>query len=361
MDERIMQFRVGVVVLAVALIGGFLILLFNHFPSFTKNTYTVKVQFHDAPGVSAGTPVRRSGVAIGRVTAVLLQKKEDGKGVLVTTEIDQGQSIYHNEVMQINSVGLLGDAELAVVDSRNRSLAGSEVAAGETIPGTVAPSPFQAIADIQGDLSSAAKSLKGAGDEVSRLAHDLDGIIGGDHSQFTRLLNKTESSLDILQKTLTNVNDIAGDEQVRKGLKDSLAGLPETFHQMQKSMAMIQSTANLANENLHNMEGFTKPLGERGESMVGNLDRSVRELDELLGQVGQFSKQLNSNQGSLGQLMHNPELYEQLSEAARNINEISRSVRPVIDNARVFAEKIAQHPEVLGVRGAIKPSSGVNK
>ena len=69
--------------------------------------------------------------------------------------------------------------------------------------------------------------------------------------------------------------------------------------------------------------------------------------------MGQFSKQLNSNEGSLGQLMHNPELYEQLSQAARNINEISRSVRPVIDNARVFAEKIAQHPEVIGVRGVI--------
>ena len=113
---------------------------------------------------------------------------------------------------------------------------------------------------MKGDLSSAAKSLKGAGDEVARLAHDLDGIIGGDHSQFTRLMNKTESSLDILEKTLTNVNDIAGDKQVRKGLKDSLAGLPENFHQMQKSMAMIQSTANLADKNLRNMEGFTKPL-----------------------------------------------------------------------------------------------------
>ncbi len=36
MDDRIMQFRVGVVVLAVGLIAGFLILLFGHFPSLAQ-------------------------------------------------------------------------------------------------------------------------------------------------------------------------------------------------------------------------------------------------------------------------------------------------------------------------------------
>ncbi|HEY2146548.1 MAG TPA: hypothetical protein VGH32_01340 [Pirellulales bacterium] len=57
MDDRIMQFRVGVVVLAVTLIAGFLTLLFGHFPkSIVNKTYTVYVEFTRLP---ASRPIRR--------------------------------------------------------------------------------------------------------------------------------------------------------------------------------------------------------------------------------------------------------------------------------------------------------------
>ncbi|HEY2881469.1 MAG TPA: MlaD family protein, partial [Pirellulales bacterium] len=73
MDDRIMQFRVGVVVLAVSLIAGFLTLLFGHFPkSLVNKTYTVYVEFTQAPGVAPDTPVRKNGILIGRVTHVEL-------------------------------------------------------------------------------------------------------------------------------------------------------------------------------------------------------------------------------------------------------------------------------------------------
>ena len=32
---------------------------------------------------------------------------------------------------------------------------------------------------------------------------------------------------------------------------------------------------------------------------------------------------------------------------------------PIVNDARVFTDKIARHPEVLGVRGAIKKSPGI--
>ena len=53
MDERIMQFRVGVVVVAVTLIAGFLTLLFGHFPaSVLHRTNTIYVNF--SPGAGRG-------------------------------------------------------------------------------------------------------------------------------------------------------------------------------------------------------------------------------------------------------------------------------------------------------------------
>src|ERR1700692_2232243 len=114
MDDRIMQFRVGGVVLAVTLIAGFLTLLFGHFPkSILNKTYTVYVEFTQAPGIAPDTPVRKNGILIGRVTKVELIGEQQDK-VRVTLAIDQDKKILHSDVVRIN-VSLLGDAEVQVV------------------------------------------------------------------------------------------------------------------------------------------------------------------------------------------------------------------------------------------------------
>ena len=74
MDDRVLRLRVGVVVLAAALITAFLVARFGDLPLMGTGTYTVYIKFPKAPGVSEGTPVRTSGVQIGRVRRILLLK-----------------------------------------------------------------------------------------------------------------------------------------------------------------------------------------------------------------------------------------------------------------------------------------------
>ena len=89
MDERVLRLRVGVVVLAAALITAFLVARFGDLPLPGAGTYTIYIKFPRAPGVEAGTPVRISGVQIGRVTNIELLEPT---GVRVTTEIDKGRT-----------------------------------------------------------------------------------------------------------------------------------------------------------------------------------------------------------------------------------------------------------------------------
>jgi phospholipid/cholesterol/gamma-HCH transport system substrate-binding protein len=56
--------------------------------------------------------------------------------------------------------------------------------------------------------------------------------------------------------------------------------------------------------------------------------------------------------------MSDPDLYQNLNKAAQNIAQITCELRPIVSDARVFADKIARHPELLGVRGAIQRSPG---
>ena len=116
---------------------------------------------------------------------------------------------------------------------------------------------------------------------------------------------------------MENVNDIMGDDEVRANLKQTLRDLPTLLQETQRAIAGIEGAMRLVDSNLRNLEGFTEPLGQRGEAIVGNIDSSIARLNELLGQVETFSRSLNSREGTLGQLINSREVYDSSTRPPR--------------------------------------------
>ncbi len=386
MDERVVKFRVGVMVLSTVIIAGILLLLFGDARSLVPGgRYVIYMHFNDAPGVTEGTPLRKSGILIGRVTGV---RFADQGGVIVEAKIDGNVKLYTNEVPQVTGSLLGGDvviqfvrrakpgpndqsaasrktpvAELRTADGKDTPKAPPAsrdvlVQPGDYIEGSVAPNAFQVISNLEGDLSTAITSLSTAGAEVGKLAGNLNKIFADKNDQIDRIVNKTEQTLDSFQRSLANIEDVFGDEKVRDSLKQAISGLPQLFEDTRGAIATIRTTVESVDRNLTNLEGLTGPLGERGEHIVSRVDEAVVRLDELLNEMSDFGRKLNSGEGSLGQLMRNPELYQHLNGAVRNIEQITRELKPILADARVFSDKIARHPELLGVRGAIQKNAG---
>ena len=63
MDERVLQFRVGVVVVASVIITSILVIFFQGKPDLWKRHYTIYLKFDAAPGVQIDTPVRKELIA----------------------------------------------------------------------------------------------------------------------------------------------------------------------------------------------------------------------------------------------------------------------------------------------------------
>ena len=63
-DERLMQLRVGFMVLGMLLITAILIVMFGELPDLIHGEYTIYVTFDKAPGVAEDTPVHKSGILI---------------------------------------------------------------------------------------------------------------------------------------------------------------------------------------------------------------------------------------------------------------------------------------------------------
>lgn len=396
MNDRVVQFRVGVVVLATAIIAAILIVLFGDADSLWKSHKTIYIKFPSAPGLTVDSPVRKSGILIGRVGAV--DFAPDGQ-ILVTIEVDRDVKLYRTDRARI-STSLLGDATLEFVPTftpdeppepgllRSAEPLGQNpilpavalvtlaqaqaplqppapneqpalLQEGDVIQGEVIPSPTEVMVNLEGKIGAAADSLSLAGRRVDQLAGRLNSFLEQNDGQFNRILAKSEVALDSFNRTMGAFDELLGDEQLRENLRRSLADLPLLLDDTRAAMLGVQQAAALADENLNNLRGFTGPLGERGDEMVAKIESGVTNLDELLAQLAAFSRTINESEGSMGQLINNPDLYQNLNRAALNIRGVSEQLQPIVHDVRVFTDKIARDPSRLGVSGAIRRNAPI--
>lgn len=161
MDERVIKFRVGVMVLATLIILATLVLLFGETPAWFRPTYTLFIHFPQAPGVAQDTPVRKDGILIGRVHDVRFADEDthahNDEGVVVTVKIDGNRKLRRSEIPRI-SASLLGDAIVQFVKG-DRPQTKELLQDGDYVEGSVANNPLQVLNDLQGNIGEAITSV----------------------------------------------------------------------------------------------------------------------------------------------------------------------------------------------------------
>lgn len=364
MDDRVIQFRVGVLVFATAIITCFLILLIGGWmpglPLFGGIPKTIYIKFAEAPGVSIDTPIRKSGILIGRVTAIDL--RDDGT-VLVTARIDADRKILRSEECRISAGNFLGDSVIEFIRPEGNVTDLALLEDGEFLVGTVSVNPLRVLERAERNMNDAMRSLTRAGDDVGLLARGVNASFENNQDQFQRIIRKAELALDGLTLAADNLNTIMGDKesvdrlkQVLRDIPDAIASAKRTFQEAEVALGSLKKAGESAERNLTNLEGFTGPLGQRGPQIVANVENSIRRLDHLMEELQQFGAALNEGNGALSRFVNDPELYQQLNKAAGNIEEITGELRPIIADARVFMDKIARDPGRIGVKGALDRS-----
>jgi phospholipid/cholesterol/gamma-HCH transport system substrate-binding protein len=359
MNERVAAFRVGIVVLAAAFVTAFLIVLLGEGRSLWRGKYTVFLRFPQAPGVAVDTPVRKQGVLIGRVTHIELRDQGD---VVITARIDAERKLYVKDIPRIQTSSLLGDAVVEFVPSDDPSLSEALVKDQEFIgTGIVASDPIRMLTNLEGDVRRAARSFETAANNVSSLSLKLNETFGSTDSQLPRLMQKTEMAMDKFVGTMSTVDQLIGDPELREKLRQGLADLPVTLEEMRltmgrarESLDSFQTVQQKASRNLENMEKFTKPLGEQGPELVNRIGSILENVDVMTNEISDLAQRIRTSNGSLAKLIRDDELYERVDEIVTNLHEASRRIRPIMDDVRVFADKIARDPRQLGLKGAVE-------
>ena len=358
-------FRTGITVLASILAAVILSLLFGPQGDFAdvfqlNKKYTIRIEFEEAPGVRENTPIKKSGIVIGRVATVELL--DQGRAALVVARIDDGMKIFDNEVCRINR-SLLGDSDLEFIKVPDKG-SGIEIELdGEPLKGIVIPDPLQVVGNLEGHLAQAIGSVSDTSDKIGGLIDNLDSVLGSKEEvaeardRLRNMFDKTSETMDAFGQLATNINGIVGDEKSQQRLREAIDQIPQVIADMRKTFDGLNGTLQLADSNLRNLEGFTGALDEDGAQMLERLNASSLKLDRVMGEFAVFSNSINTSQGTLGKLINDPELYDSLTRTAGNFEDLTPQLRAIVRDIRVLSDEMARHPGMI-LRDAVKPGSG---
>jgi phospholipid/cholesterol/gamma-HCH transport system substrate-binding protein len=241
---------------------------------------------------------------------------------------------------------------------------------GDQLTGVVAVDPFEAFTDLQATLSESLTSVRKTSDAIGEFMGTVNEEVKKHEGEIYEFIDQAQETMVSLKQTVDNVNELIADEEVRADLKDAIARLPHVLQETQfvlsdtrDSLALVNAemsnAALLVEENLEGLRKFTGPLGERGPELVRGMEVNLQRLDLLTEQMLKFSQALNDEQGTISQLVRNPDLYQNLNRTVGNVENLTRRLRPIIDNLYIFSDKIARQPGSLGVRGALERRAGI--
>jgi len=354
MDERVMQRRVGLMILATLLMAVILVILFGEGPRLFQHRLTVHMIFTEAPMVAKDTPVKKSGVLIGRVAKVDLL--EDGR-VRVTAAIDSDKPVFTTDVARISAPIIGGDAVINVEAGRKRAPR-ERVAQDSELEGIGYADPIQVITNLQDRLSGAIGSVTTTSNELGQVVHQVGELIQANQAKVNRIVSQADDASRDIKEAVRGLNEVFADPETKAKLKDASQQLPELIRNSKEAVAEAHKIMIGFDKNLQNVEKFTSALGDQGQILMVRLAQSTEKLDKLAEELLVLTQTVNRGEGTLGQLVQNRELYDNLNRTVSNVEALSRELKPIMADVRIFTDGIARHPEKLGVRGALERSPG---
>ena len=216
-------------------------------------------------------------------------------------------------------------------------------------------------------IREAGESIATAGGSVNELALEIQQRVSGTDDRMDRVTDEAVAALEEFQAAMRDIRDIVGDPQIKQNLESALQELPqvlqdarttldtaqETFESFKRVGNAAERTVDSFSRSANNIEQFTEPLGRRGEELVSQASQTLTRLDAALRQAESFGSSLNNNDGTLKRLLEDDEIYWQIRRTIENIEQASARVRPIMDDVRIFSDKIARDPRQLGIKGAL--------
>lgn len=258
--------------------------------NFLKGTHlftgskTYCFAFDDISGLTKSSPIYASGYQVGLVKDIIFDYSHKNK-TKVIAEMDKQMKIPTGTTAFISS-DVLGNIKVTLNIPPNK---GEFIQEGGLIPGSID---------------------QGAMGEV------------------TSMIPAVKQMLPKLDSILLSLNLLLADPAIASSVhnvQDMTANLTKTSHELNAVVAKlnreIPGVVTKANRILDHSETFTANLSQV------DVATTMRKVDEAMADVKAVTAKINSNQGTLGLLMRDPTLYNQLNTTVRSADSLMINIR----------------------------------
>lgn len=281
---------------AILVISG--ILLFIYLFNFLKGTdildssrtfYTI---YDNVEGLEPSTPVTINGLNVGKVQEIGFT--DDGTGrLLVKLNVDEEFEFSKNSKAQLYEAGLIGGKAVAIIPAFDNA---EKAVKGDYLEGTVKAGLSELV-----------------------------------NKRLTPLQEKLETTIVSADSLLVNINSVF-DDRTKANLRNSIAELNSTISSFKTTSSSLNELVVKNQDNLEstlkNIENISNNLSAITDSIVkSDVVQTIENLENTISNFNAILVKIESGEGSMGKLMKEEGLYNNLEGATKEMEELLRDIK----------------------------------
>lgn len=321
------EIKVGIFVVCV--IAAFFALVYEigDLNLTKKDTYSITMVFTTVEGLKPGSQLELAGVQVGSVRDIDLNRDYTA---VVTADIFEDVRIPIDSTASIATKGILGDKIIVVRPGMSKNTLQPEGNLARTSIPPSLDSLLEQLGQIAGNLSELSASLNATlGDQETvgsilanfqRLSEDSAALVAENREDITALVSNmrdVSASLVVISRNFTSTSDdlrdITGTVRSGEGTIGKLVYDDRVYDSLQESLESLQKLTSSIQE-------------ESTISLLLSDPTLYYNLVAISDNVKVVTDNLAAGRGSLGKLMNDDELYTNLNEAARNVNQAAQGL-----------------------------------
>ena len=358
MSEQRRNVAVGLTVIGALVLLGAMIVIFAGVPQMFQGGYELRLLFDSTHDAHEGDAVHLRGCRVGRIVRIDFTEGDPRKGVTITARIDGDVNLPGDTKAYIFSKGVTGGGYLELKpegEARIDPRTGQPV---EFLPkdgSVVIKGAHRGTGLLPGDLLEKAKHaldgleelaavLKPALRDFGALSRNLNELVGPPTPTTAPAAPQEHEGLPLatapapkglratlakLEAALDAVSAVLGSTDNQANLKTSLDNLARASEKSAEAMTALKAFAEKARTAV---DDVAKPASAAAERLMG----SAEKLSATLVTINQAARKVAAGEGTVGRLLNNPKLYNNLVEATEQMGELVQELR---DFVRIWKER----------------------
>lgn len=326
------EVKIGVMVSVGLLLLAVMVLMVGSFHTLQPG-YAFHAGFNFVSGVSEGAPVYLSGVEVGRVESLdfvyddrdwLPQDENVAVGLLCW--VPAWAQIPRDSTITVNTLGLMGEKYVEIIPGKSEEM----ISEGDYIRGMDPMTSTEIFEKASRTLDSISKSFEGFGEIV------------GD----TEMRGNIKRIVTNLRETSENAKEITADFKQILDQKDG--DIKMTVVNLRSASERLYEGVDRVASDLESFSGRVKRLGEENEKTVNESIANFHAASESLkGGVDQLVADMTEASGGIKDFV--AENREEMDEIVANLNEASVKINLTMETVQSVADKVDRGEGTLGM------------